>query len=429
MALSLCLGFLSHANFGSAASRSRGCFWVWRSRPPRYAGTRPPHTILSMGRVFRPARLAFLLAAVALAAIAPVHIAAATGTARLSAARSAVPAGAVAGELNGVAAASAKDAWAVGYTGDSAATDRTLILHWNGRRWSLATSFTPVHGTLMAVTAVSADDAWAVGDFTNAAGSDPKALVVHWNGKVWRRQGGAPPAAGSLLAVAATKNAVWAVGASAGAPALTERLVGGHWYLVPIAAFQLASLNAVVITGGTVWAAGWTFYSNSYHGLLVRWNGTMWKAVGSPLQGPGNILYAIGARRAGALWAVGDYWNSVTAKLHGTSMLRNSTTWRNVLVPVPPSPDQELSGVAFIPGGTAWAVGKESGRSVILHWAGTAWSRSGSPNLGSGGTVLAAVAATSARDAWTVGFSWFDSNEPPVIAILHWNGRTWASGD
>src|ERR1700733_2178322 len=127
---------------GDLTCRSRGCFWVWRSRPPRYARTRPPHTILSMGRVLRQARLAFLLAAVALAAIAPVHMAgAATGTARLSAARSAISTGAVAGKLNGVAAASAKDAWAVGYTADSAATDRTLILHWNGRRWSPATSF------------------------------------------------------------------------------------------------------------------------------------------------------------------------------------------------------------------------------------------------------------------------------------------------
>ena len=36
------------------------------------------------------------------------------------------------GELNGVAATAAGNAWAVGYTGTSGRT-KTLILHWNGR--------------------------------------------------------------------------------------------------------------------------------------------------------------------------------------------------------------------------------------------------------------------------------------------------------
>ena len=38
------------------------------------------------------------------------------------------------GQLSAVAAASTKSAWAVGYTG--VATQKTLILHWNGKTWS-----------------------------------------------------------------------------------------------------------------------------------------------------------------------------------------------------------------------------------------------------------------------------------------------------
>jgi hypothetical protein len=38
---------------------------------------------------------------------------------------------AVGGVLAGVTSASAMNAWAVGYAGT-----RTLILHWNGRRWT-----------------------------------------------------------------------------------------------------------------------------------------------------------------------------------------------------------------------------------------------------------------------------------------------------
>ncbi|MGO9163645.1 MAG: hypothetical protein ACLP7J_23660 [Streptosporangiaceae bacterium] len=59
------------------------------------------------------------------------------------------------GRLYGVAATSARNAWAVGLTGA-----RTLIVHWNGRAWTKAPAST---GFLEGVAAVSATSAWAVG--------------------------------------------------------------------------------------------------------------------------------------------------------------------------------------------------------------------------------------------------------------------------
>jgi hypothetical protein len=376
-----------------------------------------------MGRASWTAKLAILIGAIALTAITPVKGAGAT----ISAAPSAALSGMV-GELNGVAAVSASNIWAVGYSGGSLATYRTLILHWNSSKWSAVTNPKPMRGILGAVTVVSATDAWAVGVAVTAQGTNPKALVMHWNGQVWRRQTGAPGVAGSLSGVAATSKSVWAVGGTIGAPALTLQLTGGRWYVVPTAAFANATLSSVVIMpGGKAWADGTSFFSNSYHGLLVHWNGTMWKSVKSSLQGPGNVLYALGAGPNGTAWAVGDYWSSVTTKLNGTSMLWNGKTWRNVPVPAPHSNNEELFGVIFIPGGTAWAVGRDNGRSVILHWTGSKWIRGTSPNLGSGGTGLYSVTALSARNAWAVGFSWAAGNNvPPVIAILHWNGKTWS---
>ena len=38
------------------------------------------------------------------------------------------------GQLNGVAATAPGNAWAVGFTG--VLTQKTLILHWNGKKWS-----------------------------------------------------------------------------------------------------------------------------------------------------------------------------------------------------------------------------------------------------------------------------------------------------
>jgi len=69
--------------------------------------------------------------------------------------------------LGGVAATSARNVWAVGFTRSSA-----VILHWNGRRWTCALS--PNNG-LNAVSTSSADSAWAVGG----------AATLNWNGRSW----------------------------------------------------------------------------------------------------------------------------------------------------------------------------------------------------------------------------------------------------
>ena len=83
------------------------------------------------------------------------------------------------GALAGVAATSARSAWAVGDAGGS-----TLILHWNGTTWEQERSPnpTPGHGEdLIGVAATSPRNAWAVG----YAGAGGQALIAHWNGVSW----------------------------------------------------------------------------------------------------------------------------------------------------------------------------------------------------------------------------------------------------
>jgi serine/threonine protein kinase len=81
-----------------------------------------------------------------------------------------------------------------------------------------------------------------------------------------------------------------------------------------------------------------------------------------------------------------------------------------------------LAGIAVVPGTTAaWAVGWNLAQaSMIYHWDGTTWSPSPSPGLGPG-SLLYAVAATSATDVWAVG-SVGDSG-----LIEHWNGTAWTA--
>lgn len=75
-------------------------------------------------------------------------------------------------ELRGVAATSAKNAWAVGYYWHIADTnnDKTVIERWNGKAWKLQPSpnpscsgRNPKSSVLYGVAATSANNAWAVG--------------------------------------------------------------------------------------------------------------------------------------------------------------------------------------------------------------------------------------------------------------------------
>ena len=96
--------------------------------------------------------------------------------------------------LSGVSVLSASDAWAVGASGRGHtpfSPQKTLVLHWNGTRWTQVPAPSP-RGTgtspftvLTGVSARSPSDAWAVGcactnDFDTT-------LVLHWNGTAWAR--------------------------------------------------------------------------------------------------------------------------------------------------------------------------------------------------------------------------------------------------
>jgi hypothetical protein len=284
----------------------------------------------------------------------------------------------VTGRLSGVVATSAKNAWAVGYTG--ASTLQTLIVRWNGTAWTRAASPSPVGGSLLRVAATSARNAWAVGyDGT----SEERPLILRWNGTAWKQT-----------------------------PA-----VSGHGVLYGVATRSASS----------AWAVGESFGSTA-KSLIERWNGSSWKRVPSPTPAGGALLTSVVATSAKNAWAVGFGLTSFK-----TLVLRwNGRTWKRVSAPSP-SAGVELSGVAATSAHSAWAVGTTGdcgcgpGSSVILRWNGKTWRRQSSPN-GTGGTLVDGVAAHSARSAWAVGFSGCGCGPgaPPMkTLILRWNGSSW----
>lgn len=101
----------------------------------------------------------------------------------------------------------------------------------------------------------------------------------------------------------------------------------------------------------------------------------------------------------------------------------------NAVAPVPrPGQSSTLNAVAAVTARDAWTVGSycpshckaspTPERYMILHWNGTAWSLKVKGSSGS----LAGVSAASAKDVWAVG----ESSGTPLF--LHWNGTKWSRG-
>jgi hypothetical protein len=150
------------------------------------------------------------------------------------------------------------------------------------------------------------------------------------------------------------------------------------------------------------------------------------------------------------VWAVGGYRTQGRAGLPAHTLTEHwdGTAWH--LVPSPdgepgpnsPSPDggpgpNSLDALAVLSPRDVWAVGMtgSSGTGIqplVEHWDGTRWQRVAGPPAGGTNTMLHAVAARAANEAWIVG----DQDHvppyttPPVTSgclpyLAHWDGTRW----
>jgi hypothetical protein len=249
-----------------------------------------------------------------------------------------------------------------------------------------------VVGALNAVSAVSTDDVWAIGWRLSSGESQP--LIVHWDGNSWKPV--ATPSSGRqpfLEGVAASSStSAWIVG-STNVGLVTHTMIlhwdGGSWSRVPSTSPGSSSqlFGVTTVSDTDAWAVGDTFSRTGDQTLILHWDGKVWNRVRSPSPGGDAILSAVAAVSPDNVWAVGNY------------------AFRR--------------GNGFI------------GRSLILHWNGTSWTRMRSPNPripgGGGRDDLGGVDATAAGDVWTVGVSGGDCGcgfAPGYVE--HWNGHAWA---
>jgi hypothetical protein len=394
-----------------------------------------------------------LTAAAAVLACGAIGLAA--GPAAQAATRPAAPAAAQPAQLEGVSANSASDAWAVGYTDNSSDVPSSLILRWAGKSWATVTSPDPggKNGTsLAAVSAVNASDAWAVGTYVNSAGTQAT-LILHWNGTKWAQVTSPDPGSGStkfdeLKAVSAVSaTSAWAVGydvdTDGDAQTLALHWNGTSWTQVatpnPAGASALNQLSGVsTVSASDAWAVG-AYYSSTGEDtpLTLHWNGKTWAKVSSPsISGvEGAYLSGVSARTGSDIWAAGSAYT--ISENESVVLHSNGTTWTRDTTPNPGGSDgnTNLYGTSADAASNAWAVGDYTPSETVqatlaLRWNGTKWAQVSTPNP-AGTTVnsgaindLKAVSALTASDAWAVGY-FSTSSGPDQTLILHWSGTSW----
>jgi hypothetical protein len=253
-------------------------------------------------------------------------------------------------ELESVNVLSSSDAWAVGVS-HGVGPEQTLTEHWDGSSWSVVPSPDPGGGDnfLFGVRAASAVSVWAVGDFVDTSGPSQvaKTLILHWDGTRWTQMTSPSPgkafntldavrvvSANDVLAVGAfdflqgagatsTSNA-WAVGTTSAGRSEDQTLIlhwnGTAWKRVtspdPGGSSADNELTGLATTAASnAWAVGsFDDSSNNQQAFIARWDGSSWQQVQIPTSGDSSGLLGVGASSSGNAWAVGTDVSGTTGQ-------------------------------------------------------------------------------------------------------------------
>ncbi len=242
-------------------------------------------------------------------------------------------------ELQGIAASSANDVWAVGSSSHGA-----LIEHWDGNQWGMLNLPDAFHANfLQAVVAPAKDDIWVAGSADVPPGQGALPLLAHWDGQQWTQISGldhlvsGPNVSFFLLSLqASSPHDIWLTGDAqitvpAGSnpsslPGPTGQTIIAHWdganlqqqtlpklilhgtqnpndastlYQDQSAVFVRSSNNIWVAGGGSSFAPGTTVVPV----FIAHWDGKRWKVMSLP-QAPVGQLSVL-AVAGGKVWTAG----------------------------------------------------------------------------------------------------------------------------
>jgi Protein kinase domain len=291
---------------------------------------------------------------------------------------------------------------------------------------------TPVSGSVQGIAAVSAGNTWALGGgcrpdcLLGPGRSTP--LIARRDGTGWSDLV-SPVAHARLVAAAGHAGVVWLVGykcVSGCGPTSkseTDKTLILRWdghtlsrVFSPSPGLSATLASVTTGPGGTAYAAG--YYCASSCGttsetdrtLLLSWNHGTWSPLHSESPGVSARLTGVSAGSAGVPWAVGYYCVSGCASLgqtdHTLTLRPGTKGWSSV--PSPRLPHSAvLASASVAPDGSAWAVGWDSAGTLTMLWSSSHWQVVPSPSpVNSGklfGAQLFSVSAGPGGSAWAAG--------------------------
>jgi len=261
------------------------------------------------------------------------------------------------GFIEGISAADANHAWAVGVPAMS--PTGAFILSYDGARWSPQKTNLPY--LLYGVSALDAKHVWACGS---------NGTIIFFNGASWTAQGSGT--ADSLGAISALDAAhVWAV-SDAGKILFFN---GSTWTVQANFGASITFSGVSALDARHVWAVGSA-------GKIAFFNGSAWSTQAN--LGASVFLNGVEAVTANRVWAVGD---------NGAIKFFNGATWSAQSSGV----TESLKSVTAIDASHVWVGGT---LGDILFFNGKSWARQTNPMMGN---VVTSMTSVDVNHVWAAG--------------------------
>lgn len=310
-----------------------------------------------------------------------------------------------------------------------------------------------------ALSCPSATLCYGGGNFTELSATTPsqtfQAVLMRWQDGHWlvwpapfppgvTRQ---PAAMNAVAAMSCPSARMCVAGGSYGNQGLLLTWFGKKWTALkaPLPAAAASDPSATVAAlscpslAACFAAGGYMGRSREMHGLVLRWNGRIWRAAAAPLPAgsrPDQFLAALSCPSAGLCFA-GGWQNDATQQSHALMVARYGGAWHPVNVPLPADaaaePHAEISGLACPAVTRCVAVGSYTdaaghGQGLLLTLSGTHWTAARAPHAwGAAGNPEVGLNAVSCpvTSRCTVVGTYRDTAGQSLGLVLTWSGKAW----
>lgn len=339
-------------------------------------------------------------------------------------------------ELFGVSCTGKAECTATGLvTTRSGANARTLAERWNGTKWVVQSTPTPLSngrlGGLLSGGVSCTSSHACVADGYSYTKTEVTLLGESWNGTRWTVQSLAKP---GLQVMPGAIACTWAKNCMLDGQRISGATLAEHWNgrkWSPLTTPKYGELFGMTCPGtGNCTASGLTSTDKA---LVEHWNGHTWSVQSAANPNAVNALLSVSCHPAGSCLAVGATGGQDLTSLAPLAEIKTGSTWAaTASSPVDPNPGDlaEFNSVSCTSATNCMAVGDAgdsagtSDATLAELWNGSTWTVETTVDPATFST-LTSVSCTSASHCVAVGADSASATGSIHTLVEVWNGTTW----